>query len=120
MPSCNVPIYYDSVIIQNVVCSVSGIGLSPQPTENPKRKMKSSTLRSVIIATSVIFAVALLCCITCISYRRVVAKGKGTDNIKSVKFIQILYSIKISIYKVHIYVLGSRSKYQKKSSPSVI
>ncbi|KAL8088119.1 hypothetical protein AgCh_038042 [Apium graveolens] len=48
---------------------------------NRKRKMISSTSRGVIIATSVIFAVALLCSITCISYRRAVAKGKGR-NIK--------------------------------------
>ncbi|XP_074357336.1 G-type lectin S-receptor-like serine/threonine-protein kinase At4g03230 isoform X2 [Apium graveolens] len=56
---------------------------NPNPTGNQKRKMKSSTLRTVIIATSVIFAVALLCSITCISYRRVVAKGKDQKIIKN-------------------------------------
>ncbi|KAL8088117.1 hypothetical protein AgCh_038040 [Apium graveolens] len=43
---------------------------------SPQRNRKSSPLKGVIISASVIIAVALLCIISCISFRRFVAKRK--------------------------------------------
>lgn len=94
----------------NVISSVSDLGSSSPTSVGNQQKnssfspavgdqlgnMKPSTLRGVIILSTVIFAVALLCSITCISYRRVVAKRKGDANIRCVKLNKFA-SIKILI-----------------------